>query len=98
MQYNVVSNAYFCGHVQGGYPYNCYKSLSKVAGCQFECTHAINCIGYSEGDGFCNLIPSLKHCPEGWSHGSSTYPVATNSKDLVASSLSGYNCVTKGRH
>ena len=95
-EYNVISSSYACGHVDGGYPYQCSKSSSSVtSGCEYECTSVSSCIAYEEGDNKCWFIPNSKQCPSGWSVVGSSFSVATSSSDLKASSLSGYFCKAK---
>ena len=95
-QYNELSSTNACGHVDGGLPYQCSKSVSSATnGCEYECTSVSYCIAYEEGQGDCWFIPNSTTCPSGWSVLNSDLHVATSSSDINVSNTSGYSCNTK---
>ena len=94
--FTAISTNFFCINVDGNWPARCLQnSENSEANCQKYCTELDNCIAYGAGQGYCVIIPATGSCPTGWTFGSGTR--TSQSSDLKQSSLSGYNCMAKGK-
>ena len=64
--------------------------------CKEACTKYPKCIGYAylRGGNWCNLIPSVNECPDGYELDQNT--IAKSSTDLVERKNGGWVCYGRG--
>ena len=88
-EYSMISNKGYCKLVSGKLPYHCDRSnVTSKSMCEDHCTTLSSCVAYDYNTlgNFCELFPSVRSCPSGFTPYSESAPIATKMNDLIATS------------